>query len=83
VVEIRVAVDDAGAVHGLLRRFVDVFGRAAVSFDTARNEVHVTSDWGSRAVDQIVAAVESWLAEIGAASATLAIDDVAFTVVAR
>ena len=44
--------------------------------------MHVRSDWGSRAVDQIVGAVESWLAEDGVGSATLAIDDVAYTVVA-
>ena len=50
--------------------------------DAACNEVHVRSDWGSRAVDQIVGAVESWLAEDGVGSATLAIDDVAYTVVA-
>jgi hypothetical protein len=82
VIEIRVAVADDATVHGLMRRFVAVFGRAAVSFDAACNEVHVRSDWGSRAVDQIVGAVESWLAEDGVGSATLAIDDVAYTVVA-
>lgn len=82
MIEIRVAVADQATVHGLMRRFVGVFGRAAVSFDAACNEVHVRSDWGSRAVDQIVGAVESWLAEDGVSSATLAIDDVAYTVVA-
>jgi len=82
VIEIRVAVEDDATVHGLMRRFVAVFGRAAVSFDAACNEVHVRSDWGSRAVDQIVGAVESWLAEDGVGSATLAIDDVAYTAVA-
>lgn len=82
MVEIRVAVADEATVHGLMRRFVVVFGRAAVSFDAACNEVHVRSDWGSRAVDQIVGAVESWLAEDGVGSATLAIDEVAYTVVA-
>jgi hypothetical protein len=82
VIEIRVAVEDDATVHGLMRRFVAVFGRTAVSFDAACNEVHVRSDWGSRAVDQIVGAVESWLAEDGVGSATLAIDDVAYTVVA-
>jgi hypothetical protein len=70
VVEIRVTVGDAAKVHGLMRRFVGVFGRAAVSFDAAR------------AVDQVVGAVEAWLAEDGIGSATLAIDDVAYTVVA-
>jgi hypothetical protein len=82
VVEIRVAVADVGAVHGLMRRFVGVFGQAAVSFDAACSEVHVRSDWGSRAVDQILSAVEAWLAEIGGGSATLAIGDTAYTVVA-
>jgi hypothetical protein len=82
VVEIRVAVGDVTTVHGLMRRFVSVFGRAAVSFDAASNEVYVKSDWGSRAVDQVVGAVEAWLAEDGIGSATLAIDDVAYTVVA-
>ena len=82
MVEIRVAVADAGAVHGLMRRFVGVFGQAAVSFDSACNELYVYSDWGSRAVDQILGAVESWLAEDGVDSATLAIGDVAYTVVA-
>jgi hypothetical protein len=82
VVEIRVAVGDVTTVHGLMRRFVSVFGRAAVSFDGACNEVYVTSDWGSRAVDQVVAAIEAWLQEDGIGSATLAIDDVAYTVVA-
>ena len=82
MVEIRVAVGDVATVHGLMRRFVGVFGRAAVSFDAACNEVHVKSEWGSRAVDQVVSAVEAWLEEDGIGSATLAIDDVAYTVVA-
>jgi hypothetical protein len=82
VVEIRVTVGDATKVHGLMRRFVGVFGRAAVSFDAACNEVQVKSDWGSRGVDQVVAAVEAWLTEDGIGSATLAIDDVAYIVVA-
>ena len=83
MVEIRGAVADAGAVHGLMHRLVGVFGRASVSFDGACNEVHVRSDWGSRAVDQVVGAVEAWLAEAGLRSATLAIGDEAHTVVAR
>ena len=82
MVEIRVAVTDSGSVHGLMRRFVDLFGRNAVSFDGTSSEVHVRSDWGSRAVDQVMGAVELWLVEIGGGSATLAIDDVAYTVVA-
>ncbi len=82
MVEIRVAVGDVATVHGLMRRFVGVFGRAAVSFDAACNEVYVRSEWGSRAVDQVVSAVEAWLQEDGIGSATLAIDDVAYTVVA-
>ncbi len=79
MVEIRVAVAD-GAVHGLMRRLVAVFGRAAVSFDSVCNEVQVISDWGSRAVDQILHEVESGLAEDGAGSATVKIGDLAYTV---
>ena len=43
MVEIRVAVADDATVHGLMRRFVALFGRAAVSFDVAYNEVPVSS----------------------------------------
>jgi hypothetical protein len=80
VVEIRVAVAGAGAVHGLMQRLVGVFGHAAVSFDSARNEVRVTSDWGSRAVDQVVSLVELGLAEDGIRSATVAVGDHAYTI---
>lgn len=80
MVEIRVAVSDAGAVHGLMRRLVAVFGQAAVSFDSACNEVRVKSARGSRAVDQILRAVEFGLAEDGVRSATLAIGDRAYTI---
>lgn len=82
MVEIRVAVAESVAVHGLMRRFVDVFGRAAVSFDGTYNEVHIQSDWGSRAVDQVIDAVRAWLSEDGVPSARLAIGDVHYTVVA-
>lgn|GEM_PF-6768689 len=67
----RHSVDDTGAV----------LGQAAVSFDAACNEVRVRSDWGSRAVDQILGAVASGLAEDGIRSATLAIGDAVYTVV--
>lgn len=79
MVEIRVAVDD-GAVHALMRRLVHIFGRDAVSFDSSGNEVRVRSDWGSRAVDQVVTEVQAGIAETGVPSATLAIGDVVYTV---
>lgn len=81
MMEIRVAVEE-GAVHALIRRLVAVFGHAAVSFDTACNEVRVRSDWGSRAVDLILSEVESGLKEDGAGSATVAIGPMAYRVVA-
>ena len=37
--EIRVAVDDAVEVHGLMGNLVGMFGRAAVSFDSASENV--------------------------------------------
>ncbi|HEY8705586.1 MAG TPA: hypothetical protein VIL98_12585 [Gaiellaceae bacterium] len=43
--------------------------------------MRVRSDWGSRAVDQILGAVASGLAEDGIRSATLAIGDAVYTVV--
>src|SRR5205809_6213640 len=43
---------DGGGVHGLMRRLAGVFDRSAVSFDGARKEVRVRSEWESRAVDQ-------------------------------
>ncbi len=81
MVEIRVVVAER-AVHLLMRRLVDVFGRAAVSFDSAREEVRVFSDWGSRAVDHVVAEVEAVIVEAGVPSARLAIGEAAYTVVA-
>ena len=83
MVEIRIAVADPVAVHGLMRRFVDVFGRAAVSYDGTHNEVHVRSEWGSRAVDQVIDAVRAWLSEDGVPSARLAIGDADYTVIAQ
>jgi hypothetical protein len=82
MVEIRVGVADAPGVHGLTRRLADVFDRSAVSFDGARNEVRVRSERESRAVVQVLGAVEAWLAEDGRDSAELSIGDRSYTMTA-
>jgi hypothetical protein len=75
MVEISVAVADATGVHGLMRRLAGVFDRSAVSFDGARKEVRVRSEWESRSVLLVLDAVEAWLAEDGVRSAKLSIGD--------
>jgi hypothetical protein len=79
MVEIRVAVADAKGVHGLVRRLAGGFDRSSVSFDGARNEVRVQSEWESRNVVRVLEAVEAWLAEDGVASAKLSIGDRSYT----
>ena len=48
MVEISVAVVDVTGVRGLMRRLAGAFDRSAVSFDGARKEVTVRSEWESR-----------------------------------
>lgn len=79
MVEIRVAVADAAGAHGLLRRLAGLFDRASVSFDGTRNEVSVHSEWESRSVVQVIAAVESWLAADGIHSARLSVGERSYT----
>jgi hypothetical protein len=79
MVEIRVAVDDATGVPGLMRRLAGVFDRSSLSFDRSRKEVHVNSDWESRGVAHVVEAVEAWLAEDGGDSATLSVGERSYT----
>jgi hypothetical protein len=82
MVEIRVGVADAPGVHGLIRRLAGVFDRSAVSFDGARKEGRVRSERESRAVVQVLGAVEAWLAEDGRGSAELSIGGRSYTLVA-
>ena len=82
MVEIRVGVADDGGVHGLVRRLAGVFDRSSVSYDRSRREVQVRSEWESRAVVQVLGAVEAWLAEDGVDSAQLSIGDRSYTLVA-
>jgi hypothetical protein len=81
MVEIRVAVEDAIGVHGLLRRLAVVFDRASVSFDGTHREVRVRSEWESRNVVLVLEAVEAWLAEGSAGSARLSIGERSYTMV--
>jgi hypothetical protein len=82
MVEICVGVPDAGGVHGLMLRLAGVFGRSAVSYDGARKDVQVRSEWESRAVAQVIGAVAAWLAEDGVGSAELSVGDRSYTMVA-
>ena len=79
MVEIRVAVADAVGAHGLLRRLTELFDRSSVSFDGLRNEVRVRSEWESRSIVQVIAAVESWLTADGIDSAKLSLGDRSYT----
>lgn len=79
MVEIRVALPDAAEAQGLLRRLAALFER--VSYDETRNEVRVRSEWESRSVAAVLAAVQSWLAADGVPSAELSIGDRSYTMV--
>jgi hypothetical protein len=81
MVNIRVVVPDAAGLDALVRRLAVVFDRPSISLIGAHNEVRVHSEWESRAVVQVVDAVEEWLAEDGAASAELWMGDRSYTVV--
>ena len=81
MVEIRVTVDDATRVPRLVRRLANLFERSSISFDGSRNEVRVESEWASRAVSGVVEAVQIWLSEDGAESATLSIGNRSYRLV--
>jgi hypothetical protein len=65
MVEIRVALSDLASAHDLMQELAKLFGGSSVSFDSARSEVHVRSEWESRAVVRVIEAVERWLAADG------------------
>lgn len=81
MVEIRVGVPDETGARGLRRHLVSLFGRSCVSFDRARHEVRVRSELESRAVVQVIAAVQSWLAADGAGSVRLSVGDRTYVMV--
>lgn len=81
MVEISVAVASAAGAQGLVQRLGELFERSSISFDGARNEVHVCSEWESRSILRVVGAVEAWLAEDLASSATLSVGDRSYTMV--
>jgi len=75
MVEICVAVAEPACADGLMQALARLFGRASVSFDSARSEVRVRSEWESRAVIHVIDAVEGWLAADDVVSAKLSIGD--------
>ena len=81
MVEIRVAVADLSVAEELMRRLAGVFTASSVSVDGARNEVRVRSKSDSRAVVEVIGAVESWLSANGVGSAVLSIGDRSYTMV--
>ena len=81
MVEIRVAVTDATRVHGLMRRLGRLFDRSSVSYDGARREVRVRSEWESRSVVEVIDAVQSWLEVDGPGSARLSVGGRSYTMV--
>lgn len=81
MVEIRVVVPDETGARGLRYHLVSLFGRSCVSFDRARREVRVRSEVESRAVVQVIAAVQSWLAAGGTGSVRLSVGDRSYLMV--
>ena len=79
MVEIRVAVDDATRVPGLMRRLATLFEGSAISFDRSRKQVLVASEWESRGVMLVVDTVQAWLTEDRVDSATLSIGSRSYT----
>jgi hypothetical protein len=81
MVEIRVVVPDETGARGLRHHLVSLFGGSCVSFDRARQEVRVRSELEARAVVQVIAAVQSWLATDGPGSVRLSVGDRSYVMV--
>ena len=79
MVEISVSVVNPTTAHGLVQRLARLFDAPSVSFDAARNEVRVRSEWESRSVVQVIDVVESWLTSEGPEWATLSVGDRTYT----
>jgi hypothetical protein len=82
MVEICVVVTDTTRIHGLMRRLGRLFDRSSVSFDRARREVRVCSEWESRSVVEVIDVVQSWLEADGLGSAKLSVGGRSYTMVA-
>ena len=83
MVEIRVAVADATGVQYLVRQLARLFDRSSVTFDGARREVSVRSEYESRSIVLVLDAVAAWLEEDGLGSAKLSIGDRSYTMAGR
>ena len=81
MVEIRVVVPDETGARGLRYQLVSLFGRSCVSFDRARRELRVRSEAESRAVVQVIAAVQSGLAAGGTGSVRVSVGDRSYLMV--
>lgn len=74
MVEIKVALPDDTGAHALLRRLAGLFDLSCISFDAARNEVRVRSEWESRSAMRVIDTIESWLTADGVGAAKLSIE---------
>jgi hypothetical protein len=75
MVEIRVTVTDPRLAPALLLRLRRLFDAPSVTYDLASSQVRVCSEWQSRAVLEVVEAVQGWMAEGDAGSTKLAVGD--------
>ncbi len=82
MVEIRVTVADPALVHTLMVRLRGLFEPSAVTYDWARRQVRVCSEWESRAVSEVIDAVQSWMEDGDTGSAELAVGDHCYTLAA-
>jgi hypothetical protein len=82
MVEIRVAVADPSRAHSLMLRLGGLFDPSSVTYDGARKQVRVFSEWESRGVAVVVDAVHRWLEDGGAESAELIVGEHSYELVA-
>jgi hypothetical protein len=81
MVEIRITVTDPALVHALMLRLRRLFAPPDVTYDAASKQVRVCSEWESRAVVEVVDAVQRWVDEGDTGSAELAVGDRHYTLV--
>ena len=83
MVEIRITVTDPALVHALMLRLRRLFAPPSVTFDPASSQVRVCSEWESRAVVEVVDAVQQWVNEGDSGAAELAVGNRHYTLEGR
>jgi hypothetical protein len=82
MVEIRVTVADPALVHALMLRLRRLFEPSSVTYDGVSRQVRVCSEWESRAVNEVIDVVQSWMEDGDTGSAELAVGDRRYTLAA-